>query len=61
LFLVGLAIGVVGLVGVLASADRYGAGALAITIVTTMPLAVLGVGVVLGSVREYWRGRHAST
>jgi hypothetical protein len=57
IFVVGIALGIASVVSVVASRDDYGALALILQIVTALPLALLFAGILLGTPREYIRGR----
>lgn len=57
LFVVGVVVGAAAIVRVIVDADRFGATAFVIMLVTAVPQAFLVIGVVLGSIREFHRGR----
>jgi hypothetical protein len=60
LLILGIALGVAGITKAAMDHERYGTGALILTIVLSLPSGLLFVGTVLGTPREYLRGRRGS-
>lgn len=61
LFVIGILLGVVSIVGVILSRDEYGTGAFVFALLTSLPAGLLASGIVLGTPREYMRGRRQRT
>ena len=61
LLLLGVVLGVAAIVRVAVDRDEYGSLALLLTILLSVPSALLFVGVVLGTPREYLRGRGSAS
>lgn len=57
MFVLAMLLGVIGMVGVLINRDSYGSAAFVFALATSIPWALLAVGIVGGSIREYLRGR----
>lgn len=60
LFLLGVALGVVSIVGIATHWNDYGAGALVLSLALAFPWWLFLVGVVLGSIRSYLRARRGT-
>lgn len=57
LFLVGIGAGLVSIVAVLVARDGYRTGGLVFAVLTSLPAGILAAGIVIGTPREYLRGR----
>ncbi|HKX71924.1 MAG TPA: hypothetical protein VJM75_11875 [Acidimicrobiales bacterium] len=57
LFVIGIGVGLISVVSVILLRDEYGTGAFVLALVTSLPGGVFVSGIVLGTLREYVRGR----
>jgi hypothetical protein len=61
LFVTGIAVGVISVVSVVLLRNDYGTGAFVLALLASIPGGVLASGILLGSAREYLRGRREGT
>jgi hypothetical protein len=61
LFVIGIGVGLISVVSVILLRDEYGTGALVLALLTSFPAGVFASGIVIGTPREYIRGRRQRT
>jgi hypothetical protein len=61
LFVIGIGVGLTSVVSVILLRDEYGTGAFVFALLTSLPAGVFASGVVIGTPREYMRGRRQRT
>jgi hypothetical protein len=61
LFAIGIGVGLIPVVCVILLRDEYGTGAFVFGLLTSLPAGVFASGVVIGTPREYMRGRRQRT
>jgi hypothetical protein len=61
LFVIGIGVGLISVVSVILLRDEYGTGAFVFALLTSLPAGVFASGVVIGTPREYLRGRRQRT
>jgi hypothetical protein len=61
LFVIGIGVGLISVVCVILLRDEYGTGAFVFALLTSLPAGVFASGVVIGTAREYMRGRRQGT
>jgi hypothetical protein len=61
LFVIGIGVGLISVVSVILLRDEYGSGAFVFALLTSLPAGVFASGVVIGTPREYVRGRRQRT
>jgi hypothetical protein len=61
LFVIGIGAGLISVVSVILLRDEYGTGAFVFALLTSLPAGVFASGVVIGTPREYMRGRRQRT
>lgn len=61
LLVLGVVVGVVSIVSVILSRDDYGSGAFVFALLTSVPAGIVASGVLIGTPREYPRGRRQGT
>jgi hypothetical protein len=60
-FVVGIGVGLVSIVSVVLLRDEYGTGAFVFALLASLPAGVLASGILVGTPREYLRGRRQRT
>jgi hypothetical protein len=61
LFVIGIGVGLISVGSVILLRDEYGTGAFVFALLTSLPAGVFASGIVIGTPREYMRGRRQRT
>jgi hypothetical protein len=61
LFVIGIGVGLISVVSVILLRDEYGTSAFVFALLTSLPAGVFASGIVIGTPREYMRGRRQRT